>query len=99
MLLSVCSCSPGFGEVGKEGDASMVLTIYNTAMSSKAEGDPVKKPGEAFERLVDKLDIFFYVAGSTSGVDLYIQRTSIGNDNGRIDLPIYISNELEKLVR
>ena len=74
----------------------MVLTIYNTSMSTKADASytETSDPGAENERLVDKLDIFFYhYDQNNTEALLHIQKTDLNNTSGNFNVPIYLTDE------
>ena len=68
MALGLCSCTPGLDDLQVQGKDCIALTVYNTSMDTKANGDVTLHPGTERERLLTRLDIFLYPAGSKTCV-------------------------------
>ena len=62
IALGLCSCTSDLDDL--QGKDCIALTVYNTSMSTKANGDVTKDDGTERECLLTRLDIFLYPAGS-----------------------------------
>lgn len=69
------------------------MTVYNTSMSTKANGDVKPDPGTERERLLTRLDIFLYPAGSKTCV-FYKHVSGLNNTSGSERVPVYVSEEI-----
>ncbi len=69
------------------------MTVYNTSMSTKANGDVTKDPGTERERLLTRLDIFLYPEGSKTCV-FYKHISGLNNTSGSERVPVYVSEEI-----
>lgn len=69
------------------------MTVYNTSMSTKANGDVTKDDGTERERLLTRLDIFLYPAGSKTCV-FYKHVSGLNNTSGSERVPVYVSEEI-----
>lgn len=69
------------------------MTVYNTSMSTKANGDVKPDPGTERERLLTRLDIFLYPAGSEACV-FYKHVSGLNNTSGSERVPVYVSEEI-----
>ena len=69
------------------------MTVYNTSMSTKANGDVTKDDGTERERLLTRLDIFLYPAGSETCV-FYKHVSGLNNTSGSERVPVYVSEEI-----
>ena len=91
MILCLCSCTSDLDDL--QGKDCIALTVYNTSMSTKANGDVTKDDGTERERLLTRLDIFLYPAGSETCV-FYKHVTGLNNTSGSERVPVYVSEEI-----
>ena len=73
MALVSWSCSSRLEEFQTGGKGCITLTVYNTSMDTKANGDITQNPGTENERLLTRLDIFLYPEGTTSDPDVFFR--------------------------
>ena len=91
MILGLCSCTSDLDDL--QGKDCIALTVYNTSMSTKANGDVKPDPGTERERLLTRLDIFLYPAGSETCV-FYKHVSGLNNTSGSERVPVYVSEEI-----
>ena len=91
MILGLCSCTSDLDDL--QGKDCIALTVYNTSMSTKANGDVTKDDGTERERLLTRLDIFLYPAGSKTCV-FYKHISGLNNTSGSERVPVYVSEEI-----
>ena len=91
LILGLCSCTSDLDDL--QGKDCIALTVYNTSMSTKANGDVTKDPGTERERLLTRLDIFLYPAGSKTCV-FYKHVSGLNNTSGSERVPVYVSEEI-----
>lgn len=94
------SCTPGYIDNGEVPDNCIDLIIYNTSLSTKVSDSEVviKDPGDENERVINKLDLFFYSSDKPDGeCVMYIQKTNLGS-SGKFNIPLYVQeSEVDKL--
>lgn len=93
MALGLCSCTPGLDDLQVQGKDCIALTVYNTSMDTKANGDVTQDPGTERERLLTRLDIFLYPEGSETCV-FYKHISGLNNTSGSERVPVYVSEEI-----
>lgn len=93
MALGLCSCTPGLDDLQVQGKDCIALTVYNTSMDTKANGDVTLHPGTERERLLTRLDIFLYPEGSETCV-FYKHISGLNNTSGSERVPVYVSEEI-----
>ena len=91
IALGLCSCTSELDDL--QGKDCIALTVYNTSMSTKANGDVTKDDGTERERLLTRLDIFLYPAGSKTCV-FYKHVSGLNNTSGSERVPVYVSEEI-----
>ena len=91
IALGLCSCTSDLDDL--QGKDCIALTVYNTSMSTKANGDVTKDDGTERERLLTRLDIFLYPAGSDTCV-FYKHVSGLNNTSGSERVPVYVSEEI-----
>ena len=91
IALGLCSCTSDLDDL--QGKDCIALTVYNTSMSTKANGDVTKDDGTERECLLTRLDIFLYPAGSKTCV-FYKHISGLNNTSGSERVPVYVSEEI-----
>ena len=91
IVLGLCSCTSDLDDL--QGKDCIALTVYNTSMSTKANGDVTKDDGTERERLLTRLDIFLYPEGSKTCV-FYKHISGLNNTSGSERVPVYVSEEI-----
>ena len=91
IALGLCSCTSDLDDL--QGKDCIALTVYNTSMSTKANGDVTPDPGTERERLLTRLDIFLYPEGSETCV-FYKHISGLNNTSGSERVPVYVSEEI-----
>ena len=93
----LCSCTANLDEFQVSGKDCIALTVYNTSMSTKANGDITQDAGVSCERLLTRLDIFLYPEGKTDKECVFYKHVSgINNTSGSQTVPVYVSEEIAK---
>ena len=95
MVLGLCSCASDLDDL--QGKDCIALTVYNTSMSTKANGDVKEDGGTERERLLTRLDIFLYPKGSDACV-FYKHVSGMNNTSGSERVPVYVSEEIAALL-
>lgn len=93
MALGLCSCTPGLDDLQVQGKDCIALTVYNTSMDTKANGEVTEDPGTERERLLTRLDIFLYPKESGACV-FYKHVSGLNNTSGSERVPVYVSEEI-----
>ena len=84
-FVAVLSCTPENFDKGDAQKECISLNIYNTSMDTK-----VSDPGTENERLITRLDLFFYTTDAPDGdCVMYVQRNDLGS-SGRFTIPLYV---------
>ena len=92
MVLGLCSCASDLDDL--QGKDCIALTVYNTSMSTKANGDVTQDDAEAErERLLTRLDIFLYPEGSKT-CKFYKHISALNNTSGSERVPVYVSEDI-----
>ena len=91
IALGLCSCTSDLDDL--QGKDCIALTVYNTSMSTKANGDVTKDDGTERERLLTRLDIFLYPERSETCV-FYKHISGLNNTSGSERVPVYVSEEI-----
>lgn len=91
IALGLCSCASDLDDL--QGKDCIALTVYNTSMSTKANGDVTQDDGTERERLLTRLDIFLYPEGSKTCV-FYKHISGLNNTSGSERVPVYVSEEI-----
>ena len=95
MALASWSCSSRLEEFQTGGKGCITLTVYNTSMDTKANGDITQNPGTENERLLTRLDIFLYPEGKTGkGCVFYKHVSGLKNTSGSEVVPVYVSEDV-----
>ena len=92
LSLGLCSCTADLNDLQVPGKDCIALTLYNTSMSTKANGDVTLDSGTARERLLTRLDIFLYPEGSQTCA-FYKHVSGLNNASGSEKVPVYVSEE------
>lgn len=94
MALGLCSCASDLDEFQVQGKDCINLTIYNTLMSTKANGD-TQDTGAENESLLTRLDIFLYPKDKTHESCVFYKHISgLNNTYGSERVPVYVSEDV-----
>ncbi len=95
LALGLCSCTSDLDDLQGQGKDCINLTIYNTSMSTKANGDVTQDDGIERERLLTRLDIFLYPKGKTDETCVFYKHISgLSNTSGSEKVPVYVSEDI-----